>query len=36
MLPDQTTDDVDRGWGDDGVHDVDEYLRRERPPHWDR
>ena len=35
LLPDQTTDDTDRGWGeqpDDA--DDDERLIREKPPHW--
>ena len=38
LLPDQTTDDTDRGWGEhpddpDGLTD-DERLIREKPPHW--
>jgi hypothetical protein len=37
-LPDQTTDDTDRGWGEQGDHDDeaddDERLLREKPPHW--
>lgn len=35
ILPDQTTDDTDLGWGD---HRDSSNLRRlldERPPHWD-
>lgn len=35
VLPDQTSDDTDRGWGEhpaDG--DDDERLIREKPPHW--
>ena len=35
VLPDQTSDDTDRGWGehpDDA--DDDERLLREKPPHW--
>ena len=34
MLPEQTRDDTDRGWGEraDGN---DDRLREERPPHWD-
>ncbi len=35
VLPDQTADDTDHGWGewrgDDGVS----HLLEERPPHWD-
>lgn len=43
VLPNQTADDTDRGWGDDerlatGSGDGDdadlERLRREKPPHW--
>ena len=35
-LPDQTTDDTDRGWGErpDDAEDDDERLIREKPPHW--
>lgn len=40
LLPDRTSDETDRGWGEDaasGVVDADaareEWLRRERPPH---
>jgi hypothetical protein len=37
-LPDQTTDDTDRGWGEQGEDaddaDDDERLLREKPPHW--
>ncbi len=36
VLPDQTSDDTDRGWGerpDDA--DDDERLLREKPPHWE-
>ena len=37
-LPDQTTDDTDRGWGEqaDDADDADddERLLREKPPHW--
>ena len=35
LLPEQTADDTDRGWGehpDDA--DDDERLIREKPPHW--
>lgn len=38
VLPEQTSDDTDRGWGDDAVESDeesdDERLRREKPPHW--
>jgi len=40
LLPEQTADDTDRGWGDDErapreAEDADlERLRREKPPHW--
>jgi len=38
LLPEQTADDTDRGWGDDDRdprEDADlERLRREKPPHW--
>jgi hypothetical protein len=37
LLPDQTTDDTDRGWGEhpdaDDAGD-DERIARERPPHY--
>ena len=35
VLPEQTSDDTDRGWGehDDELSD-DERLIREKPPHW--
>ena len=36
VLPEQTSDDTDHGWGDgddDGLSD-DERLIREKPPHW--
>lgn len=35
VLPEQSADDTDRGWGehpDDA--DDDERLLREKPPHW--
>jgi hypothetical protein len=35
VLPDQTRDDTDRGWGQDAAADDDEWLLRERPPHWE-
>lgn len=36
LLPDQTTDDTDRGWGEhpDDAEDDDERLIRDKPPHW--
>jgi hypothetical protein len=37
ILPDQTTDDTDEGWGEQperAAHD-DDRLLAERPPHWD-
>ena len=34
VLPEQTRDDTDRGWGEDPPEDDDERLLRERPPHW--
>jgi hypothetical protein len=37
-LPDQTTDDTDRGWGEEADEaeeaENDERLLREKPPHW--
>ena len=36
VLPDQSEDDTDRGWGDDRPENGDsheEWLRRQRPPH---
>ncbi|WP_283138017.1 hypothetical protein [Rhizohabitans arisaemae] len=33
VLPDQTTDDTDIGWGD-WLGDDDSRLLDERPPHW--
>jgi hypothetical protein len=33
VLPDQTSDDTDRGWGDELPVDDDERRRAERPPH---
>ena len=33
LLPEQTSDDLDRGWGDrDGAND--DRLLEDRPPHW--
>ncbi len=34
VLPEQTRDDTDRGWGE-RAHSNDERLLAERPPHWD-
>jgi hypothetical protein len=37
VLPEQTSDDTDRGWGEHpGSDDTDddERLIREKPPHW--
>jgi hypothetical protein len=34
ILPDQTSDDTDRGWGERTERN-DERLLAERPPHWD-
>jgi hypothetical protein len=35
VLPDQTRDDTDRGWGERRSDSNDERLFDERPPHWD-
>jgi hypothetical protein len=34
VLPEQTTDDTDRGWSETPDEDDDERLIREKPPHW--
>jgi hypothetical protein len=34
VLPEQTRDDLDRGWGESPASN-DERLLDERPPHWD-
>jgi hypothetical protein len=34
ILPDQTRDDTDAGWGERAA-DNDERLLAERPPHWE-
>lgn len=34
VIPQQTGDDTDVGWGEVPVDDED-YLQRERPPHWE-
>jgi hypothetical protein len=35
VLPEQSGEDTDAGWGDYTEPDDDERLRRDRPPHWD-
>lgn len=35
VLPAQTLDDTDIGWGEQPGLDDDERLRREHPPHWE-
>jgi hypothetical protein len=34
VLPDQSQEDTDAGWGERPEPDDDERLSRERPPHW--
>jgi hypothetical protein len=34
LLPDSTRDDTDEGWGEP-TRGRDDWLRAERPPHWD-
>jgi hypothetical protein len=34
VLPDQTRDDTDSGWGE-RTDDNDDRLLADRPPHWD-
>jgi hypothetical protein len=34
LLPEQTVDDTDRGWGERAWSD-DERLLADRPPHWE-
>lgn len=34
VLPEQTADDTDQGWGERGSGN-DDRLIEERPPHWD-
>lgn len=34
VLPDQTRDDTDRGWGEQSSSN-DSRLLDERPPHWE-
>ncbi|HEY5016505.1 MAG TPA: hypothetical protein VIJ82_11345 [Streptosporangiaceae bacterium] len=35
VLPEQSPDDTDAGWGERSEPDDDERLRQDRPPHWD-
>lgn len=35
VLPDQTRDDTDAGWGERGHDSNDDRLIADRPPHWD-
>jgi hypothetical protein len=35
VLPPQSLDDTDIGWGEQPELDDDERLRREHPPHWE-
>jgi hypothetical protein len=35
VLPTQSREDTDVGWGDYGERDNDDRLLRDRPPHWD-
>ena len=34
-LPEQTRDDTDAGWGERRGTGDDDWLRDQRPPHWD-
>lgn len=34
LLPEQTVDDTDAGWGE-RVEDDDRRLLEDRPPHWE-
>jgi hypothetical protein len=34
ILPDSTRDDTDAGWGEVAAPS-DDWLRAERPPHWE-
>ncbi|MEH1054894.1 hypothetical protein AB0F73_23145 [Micromonospora purpureochromogenes] len=34
VLPEQTVDDTDHGWGE-RIGGNDDWLLAERPPHWD-
>ena len=35
VLPVQSREDTDAGWGELAEADDDERLYRDRPPHWD-
>jgi len=35
VLPEQSREDTDVGWGEHPEPDDEERLRRDRPPHWD-
>jgi len=35
VLPVQSQEDTDAGWGEQPRPEDDEHLYRERPPHWD-
>jgi hypothetical protein len=35
VLPEQTDDDTDAGWGEAPEPDDDERLAQERPPHYE-
>jgi hypothetical protein len=35
VLPEQSFEDTDAGWGQYREPDDDERLYRDRPPHWD-
>jgi hypothetical protein len=35
LLPAQSTEDTDAGWGEYRDRDDDDRLLRDRPPHWD-
>ena len=34
LLPEQTRDDTERGWGAGGDDSNDDRLLEDRPPHW--
>ena len=34
LLPEQTRDDTERGWGFSGDDSNDDRLIEDRPPHW--
>ncbi|WP_262379474.1 MULTISPECIES: hypothetical protein [Nonomuraea] len=35
LLPEQSADDTDLGWGDWREPDTDAFYLDNRPPHWD-